>query len=230
MKTTEERREYFRAYNARRNKEASKRKCETCGTRAKRVQDIGCLNCYATAQPGWKHWTEPEKIILEIYAGKDDAVYLQLRIYQDTGSARTLYAIGQYYKTMGIKVCVHHDGYTSAQLSAITGHPRTSIKTRAKLEGLSNIGRGTRWLLSVEDGEKLIQYYKNIERPSYTIPEAMKILGYEQSSISNAIRLGLPSWRKGMGKRVCKVTVDRAAEYLKTTGKLRIHWRLLVSG
>jgi hypothetical protein len=130
---------------------------------------------------------------------------------------------------MGIKTATHQEGYTIAQLVEITGHPRTSIKDRIKREKYTNIGTDYRVLLSIEDGDRLIETYRNLERPSYSTEEAARLLGYEHATMYRAFRNGLPSWRKGTGKRVCKVTVDRAVEYLKTTGKLRIHWRSLVS-
>lgn len=165
--------------------------------------------------------------MIEIYAGKDDPAHLQLRIYNETRVARSRESIRQQIKVMGIKVTNHQDAYTIAQLVAITGRPYMTIKSLIDEGVIKNIGRGRRILISMEDGQRVIDRYTVSDRPSYSMPEAAAMLGYTRSTLFKALNKGLPSWKEGHRRRVCKRAVDHAVQYLRDTGNVRIHWRLL---
>lgn len=203
-------------------------KCDDCGFIARRFPDIGCLECFAKSQPR-REYTDPENELIEINAGKDDLPNLQYRIYQDTGIARTRSSIDARQERMGIKVKEHQDGFTIAQLSELTGVNENTVTYRMNRLGIKNQGRGRIVLVSLEDGQRLIDYYKRDPRPSYSLDEAMQILGVQESGIYVALRAGLPSWKDGHYRRVCKATIDRAVAYLRETGKVRVPWRLIVS-
>lgn len=219
------RREYFKVYNARR-RELAWPKCKRCKVIARRLPKIGCLECHAKKQPR-RPWGRLESDMIELYAGKDDMPHLQLRIYHETGQARTRGSIDSQSGTMGIKVRTHQDGFTIKQLSDLTGLHKSTITYRIKKLGIENIGRGRIVLISQSDGERVMERYQPVERPSYSVGEVMAILGCQQSTIYKAFGSGLPSWKDGHTRRVCKATVDRAVGYLRDTGKLRVNWRLL---
>ena len=227
VKPKRDRNEYHRLYHNARRKRIDWPKCSQCGFTARWYPDIGCLECYANKQPRRK-WSRLEIDMVELYAGKDGPAHLQLRIYQETGQARTRDAIRCRTKYMGIKIRNHQEGYTIKQLMEITGRPYSTIMCLINEGVIQNIGRGRRVLISNEDGEKVImRYTTSHDRPSYSIAEVMTLLGYTKGSVHAAVRNGLPSWKIGHTRHICKVTVDRAIDYLKKTGKLRLHWRLL---
>ena len=219
-----DRKQYFEQYKARRKKLAWP-KCKLCETIARRLPKLGCLECHARTMPRRRKWERLEADMVELYAGKDDIPHLQLRIWQETGSARSRNAIRAQTKLMGIKVAQHQDGYTIAQLSKLTGRPYHTIFNLVQRETIKNIGRGRRVLVSIEDGDNLIEWYRKDKYPSYSIEEVKRILGYDQSTVYDARKNGLPWWKEGHAVRICKVTIDRAVTYLRTTGEIRINWR-----
>lgn len=221
-------RDSYNRYQRERYKRIHWPKCKDCGYIARYFWDLGCLNCHATHQPR-RDWTPEESDIIEIHAGKDDPANLQFRLFNETGIARSRDSIRAQIKAMGIKVTSHQDGYTIPQLVTITGRPYNTINNLIQDGLIKNIGKGRRILVSPEDGEMVIARYKRTERPSYTYEEAAMVLGYDPGSIRSAVKRGLPSWKEGgHTRRVCKVTIDRAAEYLKTTGKIRVPWSRLI--
>lgn len=217
--------EYFRQYQVKR--QALKwSKCKRCGFTARKLSDVGCLECYARTF-GRREWARIEEDMIEMYAGKDDPAHLQLRIYQESGTARTRKAIRQKVKEMGIRTLNHQDGYTPTQLAEITGLSRNTFVKLIQRGTVENIARGRRRLIPKEVGDELIARYTKPETPSYSVQDVMVLLGYTETGVRKAVTRGLPSWVEGGSRRVCKATVDRAAEHLKDTGKLRVRWGLL---
>lgn len=222
---------YFKAYQARRKEiEKNRRRCKVCKCIAKRLSEVGCLECYARIQPR-REWSDCERDVVERCAGRDDTAILQHAIYKETNSARTRDSIRHQMKSMGIKFFTHQEGYTIPQLVEITGKSYGAIYKLTQNGTIKNIGRGHCTLVSVDDGDKVIAMYRRREQPSYSVDEATELMGYgTYRSLLREIKKGLPSWKEGHTRRVCKVTIDRAVEYLKTTGSIRVPWRSLMRG
>ena len=215
--------EYHRQYDQKR----AWPRCGVCGVISRKLPSVGCLECYARKQPPRK-WNDDEAEVVEMYAGKDAMRYLQYDIYRMTGRVRSYSSIRHQVRAMGIRLMDHQDGYTINRLVEITGKDKKTIIRRIEQMRIENIARGRKVLISLEDGQRIIDFYKSSDKPSYSVAEVTRILGFSASEVYRGIAEGIPTWKEGGRRRVCKVTIDRAAAYLRKTGKLRIHWRLLV--
>lgn len=229
-KHAERQREARRAGTAGRHKKTTRpnwSNCQTCGLVAQKPADTGCLECYARSIKR-KGWSEEERDLLETWAGSKDLPDLQSWLYRKFGNARTREAIRGQMRKMGIAASYHQDGYTIAQLAEITGFHHNSILYYVQNQKMVNVNSSSKVIMiSLEDGEKVIERYKRHDRPSYSIDETIRILGINSASLYNGIERGLPSWTEGHRRRVCKASVDRVVGYMKRTGRIRIPWSRL---
>jgi hypothetical protein len=132
---------------------------------------------------------------------------------------------------MGISTLDHQDAYTIPQLMEITGKSRNTFVRLIREGKIKSIGKGSRLLISIDDGDRLIEHYRVKDKPSYTVAEVMRLIGCTEDAVRQAYRLrGLPCWQEGGTKRICKATVDRAVMHLRETGAVRVPWRSLVGG
>lgn len=199
-------------------------KCADCGVIARNYPDsFGCLECYARKQPT-RDWSTAEIDYLERYTGTSDVKTLQFFHYAHTGVARSRCAIRNQFKVQGLKITTHQDGYTVGDIAKLIGLSYNGVMSLLRDGHITNIAKGKRILISIEDGDRLIKRYSPPEQPTYTMEQAADIIGCDKSTIRSAVHRGLPSWKQGHTRRVCKVTVDRAVAHLRDTGAVRVPW------
>ena len=179
-----DRREYYREYNKRRQKQIKRYrvdyvwpKCSECGYRARVMDSTGCLECYARSQAKRK-WTEDESGILVDYAGKEDPTRLQYRLFVRLGSSRSRMGIHIQLHKMGIRIKSHQGTYTITQLAEMIGVHRNTVHKRIRKLGIKNLNHGMPILLSYEDGDRLIESFRMPEGSFYSFDEALTLLGF----------------------------------------------------
>jgi excisionase family DNA binding protein len=182
--------------------------------------DPATIEAQAKAERNKRRWTPDEDFLLEMHYGAVSTAEMQIRLYAETGIARSIYAIMSRALLAGL-VAYHHQPERSLKAAAEElGISDSTVRSLVRHGQLKVHGTGRCRLLSDDEFEKLKAHVEGRCKlppqrpPVWTFQQAMAQLGVKhRNQVNRLIERGLVDVIKEDGRvLLTQASVKRAKQ------------------